>query len=52
MPLIDYINKHYNGSKASFARAVVVSPAQVTQWLKKDFIVVNGKLYSYRRDVD
>ena len=49
MPLLDYINKYYNGNQASFARLIGVQPAQVTQWLEKKFIVVDHTLYSPRR---
>jgi len=46
MQLIDYIDKHHSGNQAAFARACVVSPAQVTQWIKSGFIAHNGRLYS------
>ncbi|MHC3013682.1 hypothetical protein [Klebsiella oxytoca] len=49
MPLIEYIEKYYDGSQAAFARAVGVKPPQVTQWIDKKFIVVNHELYSPRR---
>ena len=45
MTLIDYIQKHYGGNQAAFARAVGVQPAQVTQWLNSEYIVKSGKLY-------
>ncbi len=51
MSLHDYINKYYNGNQRRFAEAVGVKPPQVTQWLAKDMVVVDGKLYSYRRDL-
>jgi len=47
--LIDYIQAEFNGIKAEFARAQGVKPQQVSQWLAKNFIVVNGVMYSYRR---
>lgn len=52
MPLVEYIEKYYNGNQRSFARLVGVQPAQVTQWLDKKFIVVNHTIYSPRRKLD
>ena len=49
--LLNYIKNHYGGRKSKFARKIGVAPAQITQWLKKDFIVVDHKLYSVRRDL-
>jgi hypothetical protein len=49
MKLRNYIKKHYADSQALFAATVGVQRQQVTQWLKKDFIVVEGHLYSPRR---
>jgi hypothetical protein len=49
MPLIDYINLHYDGNRTRFAEAQGVKPQQVTQWIKNGFIVVDGALYSHRR---
>ena len=51
MTLSQYIYMHHDGVKAAFARAQGVSPAQVTQWLKKDCVVVDGRLYSFRREL-
>ena len=51
MKLMEYINKYFNGNQRSFARAQGVQPAQVTQWLKKDVLVVDNKLYMVRRDL-
>ena len=54
--LKDYIESRYNGSQTDFAKAVGVKNPQVTQWLKKDFFVVEVesgvfKLGSLRRDL-
>lgn len=49
VPLEAYIKDEFGGSQRAFADAQGVAPAQVTQWLKKDFIVVNDELYSHRR---
>lgn len=51
MTLQEYINQHYNGSQAEFARAAGVQRQQVTQWISKKFIVVDGALYSPRREL-
>lgn len=47
----DHINKEWGGNQAAFARAQGVQPPQVTQWIEKDFIVVDNALYSHRRDL-
>jgi hypothetical protein len=49
MAIADYINKHYGGNKAAFARACDVLPQQITQWVNGGYIVVDGTLYSPRR---
>lgn len=46
MTLQDYIDKHFCGIQARFADAVGVKRPQVTQWINKDFIVVDHVLYS------
>jgi predicted XRE-type DNA-binding protein len=38
-------------SQAEFARAQGVKRPQVTQWIKSGFIVVDGELYSHRREL-
>jgi len=48
MKLKKFIKKNYK-SQVEFARANSVSPQQVTQWLNKDYRVINNRLYSYRR---
>ena len=50
--LLEYIDKEFGGNQAAFARAQHVKRPQVTQWLNKDFIVVDGALYSHRRDLE
>jgi hypothetical protein len=50
--LREYIDKEFGGNQAAFARAKGVKRAQVTQWINKDFIVVDGALYSHRRDLN
>ena len=51
LPLKNYI-KQEHGKNIDFAHANNVDPNQVIQWLKKDCIVFNGKLYSFRRDLN
>lgn len=52
MKLICYIRQHYSGNQAAFARANGVTPQQITQWINKEFIVVDGVLYSPRRKLN
>lgn len=49
MLLEPYIKKFYNNVKGDFAESEGVQPAQVTQWIKKGFMVVNHELMSHRR---
>jgi DNA-binding transcriptional regulator YdaS (Cro superfamily) len=49
--LNDYITNHYAGKRIAMAADVGVEPSQVTQWLKRKYIVVDGMLYSSRRRV-
>ena len=49
--LIDHIAANFGGSQTAFAEAQGVQLPQVTQWIAKGFIVVDGKLYSPRRDL-
>ena len=51
MNLLDYIQKNYGGNQAAFAEVQSVKPQQVTQWIRKGFIVVDGVLYSPRREL-
>jgi len=50
MPLSDYIAQNYK-SQADFARAQNVARSQVQEWINNGFIVVDGKLYSPRRQI-
>ena len=52
LTLAEYISEQFSGSQREFAAAQGVQPAQVTQWLNKDFIVVNDVLYSARRELN
>ncbi len=49
MKLRDYIQENFGGSQRAFAAAQGVKPQQVTQWINREFIVVDNKLYSPRR---
>jgi hypothetical protein len=51
MRLIEYITIHFAGNKAEFARHMDVLPQQVTKWINDEWIVVDGKIYSPRRDI-
>lgn len=51
MPLLKYIEERFAGSQADFARHVGVMRPQVTQWINKGFVVIDGVLYSPRRSV-
>ena len=51
MKLADYIDKKFMGNQAAFARSIDVKPQQITQWLNKEFIVLNGIIYSPRREL-
>ncbi|RYM60192.1 hypothetical protein BSR03_17260 [Serratia proteamaculans] len=52
MKLIDYIEKYFNGNKSAFARHEGVDQAYVYKWLKMECIIVDGKLYSPRREMN
>lgn len=49
--LREYINLEHKGSQVKFAVANGVKKQQVTQWLNKEFIVVDEVLYSPRREL-
>ncbi len=49
--LANYIASNYRGSQRAFAEAQGVKPPQVTQWINKGFVVVDGVLYSPRREL-
>jgi hypothetical protein len=51
MKLIDHIAAHHGANQAAFARSQGVQRAQVQQWIKMGCIVVDGKLYSPRREL-
>lgn len=51
MKLTEYIDKYFDGNKSEFARSEGVKQPQVHQWIDKDFIVIDGVLYSPRREL-
>ncbi|MDL4446319.1 hypothetical protein [Klebsiella michiganensis] len=51
MKLIDYIDKYYGGNKSEFARVNDVLPQAITKWIAGDYIVIDGVLYSPRREL-
>ncbi|WP_407084669.1 hypothetical protein [Pluralibacter gergoviae] len=51
MPLKDYIDKHFGGNNAAFARAINVDRQQVRKWINDGWIVSGRKLYSVRREM-
>ena len=51
MKLTEYIEKYFDGNKAAFAKSEGVLAPQVHQWIDKGFIVIDGVLYSPRREL-
>ena len=51
MKLNNYIEKHHNNNKAAFAATQDTTPQQVTKWVNMKCIVVDGVLYSPRREL-
>ncbi len=47
--LADFITENFNGNQSAFARANGVQRAQVSQWLKAGYIVIDDKLCAVRR---
>ncbi len=50
--LSDFIAENFNGNQSAFARANGVQRAQITQWLKAGYIVVDDKLCTVRRVIN
>jgi len=49
--LLEFIQLHFEGNQSAFGRAQGVSRQQVREWVERDFIVVDGQLYSSRREL-
>jgi len=52
MNLIHYIAVNHSSNQREFAKAQGVKPPQVTQWIVKNFIVVDHVLYAPRRKLN
>mgnify|MGYP001063214828 CR=1 FL=1 len=52
LSLTDHIMINHDDNNAAFARKNNVLPQQVTEWKNKGFVVVDGKLYSPRRELE
>lgn len=50
--LTEYIQRYFDGSQVDFAAKQGVAKQQVTQWISKDFIVIDDVLYSSRRELN
>lgn len=46
-----YISNNHK-SNSEFARSQNVSRQQVNEWMNKDFIIVNEKMYSFRKQIE
>ncbi len=49
--LTNHIDENFDGNQSAFGRAQDVSRQQVREWVEKEFIVVDGQLYSPRREL-
>ena len=53
--VVEYIDKFHGGSQVDFSRHLTsttrskVWPQMVTEWINKGYIIVDHKLYSFRR---
>ncbi len=45
MKLNDHIEQYHKGNNSAFARSIGVSQHQVQRWLKRDCMVIDGKVY-------
>lgn len=45
MKLTDYIKTHHNGNISAFARTQDVRYDQVTRWLKRNGMIIDGVVY-------
>mgnify|MGYP000285979023 FL=1 len=51
MNIKDYIATNHNGNQANFAKSQGTTPQQITKWVNMKCIVVDGVLYSPRREL-
>lgn len=49
MTVKEYIDTYYNGNQSAFARVQGAKRQQVARWIEREFLVINGQLYSSRR---
>jgi len=45
MNITNYITQHHNGNKSAFARTQNVRHDQVTRWIKRNCVVIDGRVY-------
>lgn len=45
MKLTEYIIEHHKNNVSAFARSQDVKPNQVNRWLKRNCVVIDGKVY-------
>ncbi|MEJ5074354.1 hypothetical protein WH357_18760 [Enterobacter ludwigii] len=51
MKIVEYIDLYFEGNKSAFARRMNVTPQQVTKWVNDGWIIIDGQLYSPRREL-
>lgn len=51
MLLIEYIKLEFDGNQASFARHMSVRPQKIQDWINAEWIVIDNKLCSVRREI-
>lgn len=51
LTLTEFINKYFDGNRKLFSDTQGIKPAQPYQWEAKNFIVVDGVMYSKRREL-
>lgn len=51
MDLKDYIKKYFDGNRTAFASANGTTKQMVYKWIKGNYIIVDDKLYSPRREI-
>ncbi len=45
MKLNEHIQARHNGNNSAYAREIGVSQHQVQRWLKRNCVVIDGKVY-------
>lgn len=51
MKLSEHIELFFGRNKSAFAKSMNVTPQQVTKWVNDEWIIIDGTLYSPRRDL-